>query len=507
MLPHKGSPLIYTTFILICLLWIASYLNILTTLVAEWTENGSYNHGFLTLAITIYTLYISRRSISNNNVLFRIKFLPIVLIAGLIWLLSTILDVLTLSQISSYLIFLSLNLCFYGLKTCKKLLFPFILPIFSFPIFNIFQPPLQDISTALTTHTLDLLNVPNFVNNNYVTVPGGVFHIDVSCSGLGFILTSIVLGLTISYFERLSPPKIMALLASAIGFSIFANWLRIVIIILIGNSTNMKHPIVEDHVTFGWLIFAVLLVPLVYLFYRFSKRNTEILTAKTSLKYSEKNGRQNIQFIPFLFMLTLPAFPLSYKLLEMRSPKSSSNYNFADSCPYVETSSTNSYFYAHYPGASSHFTKTFIINETIVDVVLINHDRQIQGKELLYVGNRIYNSDIWQLKDKLTPLFTYNKRDHNYNLLILYNEIETTRALSYFYVVNETITHSWLDTKIQEILAYLLQNDRSGSVISIRPNANFREVSKIYEELRAYNENIFNCIIPLESDISEFNEK
>jgi exosortase/archaeosortase family protein len=41
--------------------------------------------------------------------------------------------------------------------------------------------------------------------------------------------------------------------------ALLGNWLRIISIVIVGHVTEMQSPLVSDHGTFGWLIFAALL--------------------------------------------------------------------------------------------------------------------------------------------------------------------------------------------------------------------------------------------------------
>jgi EpsI family protein len=56
------------------------------------------------------------------------------------------------------------------------------------------------------------------------------------------------------------------LFAAAVALTVLSNWVRIYSIIVAGHLTDMQHYLVAtEHISFGWLVFAVFLVPLVWL--------------------------------------------------------------------------------------------------------------------------------------------------------------------------------------------------------------------------------------------------
>jgi exosortase/archaeosortase family protein len=50
----------------------------------------------------------------------------------------------------------------------------------------------------------------------------------------------------------------------AITLGLIANWLRIYLLVLIGYHTEMQSSLMRDHETFGWILFACLLMPAIY---------------------------------------------------------------------------------------------------------------------------------------------------------------------------------------------------------------------------------------------------
>jgi EpsI family protein len=56
------------------------------------------------------------------------------------------------------------------------------------------------------------------------------------------------------------------LMGAALFVAIIANWIRVAAVIVAGHVTEMQHfLVVKDHYYFGWVVFAVLMIPVLYL--------------------------------------------------------------------------------------------------------------------------------------------------------------------------------------------------------------------------------------------------
>src|SRR5690606_25473253 len=93
------------------------------------------------------------------------------------------------------------------------------------------------------------------VEGNVLRLPGGSFIIEESCSGLRFLLVSSTLSIMNSYMGNHGARRGGLLFLFITFLAFFANWVRVLAIVLIGDYTNMESSLVEDHANFGWLVF------------------------------------------------------------------------------------------------------------------------------------------------------------------------------------------------------------------------------------------------------------
>src|SRR5690606_37908570 len=53
-------------------------------------------------------------------------------------------------------------------------------------------------------------------------------------------------------------------IGTAVLLALLTNWLRIFLLVVIGYQTEMKSSLMEDHEFFGWVLFALVMLPAIY---------------------------------------------------------------------------------------------------------------------------------------------------------------------------------------------------------------------------------------------------
>jgi hypothetical protein len=53
-------------------------------------------------------------------------------------------------------------------------------------------------------------------------------------------------------------------MSAALAVAIIANWIRVAVVIIAGHLTEMQTFLIKDHYYFGWVVFAILMVPVIY---------------------------------------------------------------------------------------------------------------------------------------------------------------------------------------------------------------------------------------------------
>src|SRR5690606_22399208 len=228
-----------------------AYYPTLREVFSVWSgagDSSSYTHGFLVLGCGLY-LILARR---DQLAALRPQPSPWGLLplagASVLWFLAVVVGVQMLQMAVLPVLLLSLVWAVCGSA---------ILRVVALPLWQPLLPLLQDITTFVSHKVLRLLGKSVLVMGHYVYLPGGSFVIEEACSGLRFLLIGTILTLVNSHLNRHSFRQGAALLALVTLLAFVANWVRVVVVILIGDATRMQSPLVADHANLGWFIFLI----------------------------------------------------------------------------------------------------------------------------------------------------------------------------------------------------------------------------------------------------------
>lgn len=264
-------------FILTGVLYQETELAILELWMSE--NNPTYSHGPLLLLISIFIIYreFSKRSSELNyqpsyfviSLLFLSSFTWLLALIGLVQIAHMLLLV-----VITGLIFISI----LGWRQSMPFIFPILLMIGALPIWDYFGPFLQRL-TAISAGWLTSSTIhPSVRDGMNILIPAGTFKVDPGCSGLAYFIVSILIALLFSYSYRLNLRRTLVHVAMAMAIAITANIIRVYIIVLSGQLTDMKsYFITVEHVSLGWGIFFIGIT--IYLWFA-SKHISDIETGK-----------------------------------------------------------------------------------------------------------------------------------------------------------------------------------------------------------------------------------
>ncbi len=224
----------------------------------QWANGEYYAHGYLVLAITLYLVFRQRGALARLQPCPAIPALPAVAATGLLWLAAALADVLLVQVVALFLMIVTALWALLGRNVTRFLLFPLLLLVFALPIWSPLPPLLQELTTDVVYWMTRMAGVPALRQEQFIILPAGRLSIDESCSGLSYLLAALTLGMLYGYlsYRRLWARALVVLIAAAAA--IVANFLRVFIVVYVAYKTSMRHPLVYDHFSLGWILFGVL---------------------------------------------------------------------------------------------------------------------------------------------------------------------------------------------------------------------------------------------------------
>ena len=260
---------IFTGFFL-CFIFI--YNQSFELVLKEWLESSDYSYGPLIIPISLYMI-VRNRSVLSQLQINRHWFPLLGLLACVpVWMFGHLIGVQIIEVMLVFVLFVFLVWAYWGTEFISHIKMPVFLLILSAPIWGPLGVLLQEITSVVSYSMLRILGVPAFIEGHYITVPNGKFEIEQVCGGLRYFLAALVTVLVFVYFEYEKRSIQIYVTCTIVLVSIIANWIRVVIIMMVGHLYGMNIDFVQDHDTFGWVMFAIFLGGAFFLVIRLTRQ-------------------------------------------------------------------------------------------------------------------------------------------------------------------------------------------------------------------------------------------
>jgi exosortase len=157
-----------------------------------------------------------------------------------------------------------------GWQAARWVAFPLGFLYFAVPSWDVLVGPLQTIAAHATGLLAPLLGIPAEVQGYLVQLPGvGTFEIGRGCSGVNFLAIGLAVAALLGELEGASVWRRLSLLCIMGCAAVVSNWIRVLVIVDAGYTTNMRHVLVSrGHYMFGWILFSIVLFAFTWLFAR-----------------------------------------------------------------------------------------------------------------------------------------------------------------------------------------------------------------------------------------------
>jgi exosortase len=243
------------------------YAPVLAGLVAQWTADDNYTHGFLVVPLAAYFVYERRRQLANAPIRPSAAGL-LVLAAGLLcFILGQLSAELFLTRASIIVVLAGVVLFVLGTQQLRLLAFPlaFLLLMVPLPaiLFNYISFPLQTLAAQLGASAISAGGVPVLREGNMLLLPGRALEVAEACSGIRSLISLLMFAIVFAYFSEPRVPRRVLIALAAIPIAVLVNAARVA---GTGLATYWISPAAADgffHSFSGWLMFVLAIGALV----------------------------------------------------------------------------------------------------------------------------------------------------------------------------------------------------------------------------------------------------
>ncbi len=211
---------------------------VINEMYETWMRDSNNSHGIL---VPLIVVYLIRDRLIKDKDSFRqstlekrhinIGFIGI-MGALLLYLFSSIVDIVAFKNISFVFSLQSIVLFVFGWGVFYKLLFPLFFLLFMIPVpvtvHGLVSLPMQLFSTRLTVFILKFTSLPVVADGNIIRIGNEMLTVAEACSGLRSLMSFIMLSLLFAYLAKISYWKKGLMVLSSVPIAISGNIVRLI---------------------------------------------------------------------------------------------------------------------------------------------------------------------------------------------------------------------------------------------------------------------------------------
>ena len=351
-----------------------------------------------------------------------------------------------------------------GPAVARALLFPLFYAFFMIPVGEELVAPLQLITAQLCMVFLEIAGVPAHLDGIFITTPTGYFRVAEACSGAKFVIAMAAYGALVCNVCFSSWPRRILFMTGALLLAVLANGLRAFAIIWVAHLTSIEAAVGFDHVVYGWLFFAIIMVVVMAAAWSFFDRR-----AGDPWFDPVKLGRGSLGRLPLPVAIgAASALVIAAPMWLIASAAASDPLPGAPNLPPIKGWALTS-VQPNYPWRPRFDGADYLVlgryksaAGDVVDLALVTFDRQDEGRELVGFAQGVADPDQRWSWSSPAPAPANGRGEQ-----ITAPGPVVRHAVSFYKVGDAAVTGSAPRVKIDTMLARLLGRDQRAAAIIV----------------------------------------
>ncbi|MCK0509222.1 exosortase A [Aromatoleum anaerobium] len=241
------------------------YRDTVGSLLAIWSRSDTYAHGFIVAPITCWLIWRNRARLRGLPLAPSLPGALAAAAAGFAWMLGELASVASVSQFAFVGMIIALVWAIAGTAIARSLAFPLGFLFFSVPFGEFLFPSMMDRTADFVVWGLRLSGVPVYAEGRDLVIPSGHWAIVEGCSGVRYLIASVVVGSLYAYLTYRSLRRRLIFIGLSVLLPILANWLRAYGIVMLAHFSNNRIAAGVDHLVYGWVFFGVVMLMLFWI--------------------------------------------------------------------------------------------------------------------------------------------------------------------------------------------------------------------------------------------------
>lgn len=366
----------------ILVVWILCFFGEFRVIFNQWRDSPYEAHGMLLAPLVPVLIWVRRDrlgvTIGRRRHAFAACLLTTVAIAFFhsasietaVWLLLPCVAILAMATA-------------FGWHAASELGGPIGYFAFALPIWQRAALLFQSLTAHASAAILTVLHVPVIVQGDLLIVPGGTFEIGPLCSGTHFLVVAVALAVLIGLVDRLRLRRTVILVIIAAAIAIVTNWVRVIVVILIGNATRMRSPLVWDHYAFSWWLISAALLPFLWFAIRGQRPAPSAVQAKLPLPCAIPGAGL------MLAVMALATCAAWIALIDSRMNAAEVSIELPATGPWIGLGTVDADWQPTFPGAAAETFHSYAYHASIVTIYAAAYSRQERDRKLIGLRSSI----------------------------------------------------------------------------------------------------------------------
>jgi exosortase A len=264
------------------------------SMLAQWASS-TFNYCYLVVPISLYLAWHNRDRFMALPL--EPTGLPLLLALPVlaVWFAAIIVRVDMVHQAAAVAVLVLLIWSLVGHRIARAIAFPLGYLFLMVPYGDFLIPPLMHLTADVAAGAVILTGIPVYQDGFVFSLPSGDFEVIEGCSGIRFLLTTIAAGLAFAYLAYESLAKRLVFMALCVIMPIVGNLIRAYGVVMIVHLTNGRFAAGNDHVFYGTIFYAAILIG----FFIVAARYSDPLPAKSAALPESASPLRSRQWLAF----------------------------------------------------------------------------------------------------------------------------------------------------------------------------------------------------------------
>lgn len=251
------STLLQGGVLLALLLW--SQWDAVTSMATLWWTSDTFAHALLVPPIVAWLIWRRRDALAPLPP--RPSWLGLAALAAAVGVAvaGRLAEVNVLQHLAVVFSVQALALAVFGGRVCGAIAFPLAFLLFAPPFGDFLVEPMMVHTADFTVGAIRLLGIPVFREGLQFVIPSGHWSVVEACSGLRYLFASFMVGTLFAYLNFDRWPHRLGFMLVSLIVPVVANWLRALIIVLLGHFSSNRIATGADHLVYGWVFFGFIM--------------------------------------------------------------------------------------------------------------------------------------------------------------------------------------------------------------------------------------------------------